>query len=81
VLGSDPGHQLIALVELLPLVESESVGKGLSEVIGGRLGELWFVGHGQMVATEEERIKNSGLEKMSLRIRRRRCASVLNRLE
>jgi hypothetical protein len=38
VLGSDPGHQLIALMKLFPLVESESVGERLREVIGGSPG-------------------------------------------
>jgi hypothetical protein len=58
VLGRDPGHKLITLVELLPPVESESVDERMSEVIGGRWGELWFVGHGQIVAVSLERIKN-----------------------
>ena len=43
VLGSDPGHQLVALMEVLPPVESESVGQGLSDIIGGRWCELGIV--------------------------------------
>jgi hypothetical protein len=45
MLGGNSRHQLIALVEPFPLVESQPVGEGLSEVIGGRWGQFGFIGH------------------------------------